>query len=344
MSYQVRLYNQFINNISPTIQVSDGIISYTNTTIGLVGDDYVNYSQGISESLVWQLENFAGPLEPADPLVGQLWFDSNASSMKYYNGVQWIALSSTEDDFTSVPSDIIPSVNGLYNLGSGTFRWANVYANSINLNGTSYSSIGDLISDGSVLLSGSYDVDAAPNLGLVSKEYVLNQIISNNDDYLALAGGDTMIGNFDVFDDTGGLVVTDSRAVSASYISTHYLDKAGDTMIGTLTLEDASVAASQAFVTDRTDWIINNDIISTQSLIANNLTRYRVNTSSDVTITIESSTAEYFQIISVGTGLITIVAGSGVTLTGLGSTGQGTVVSFLYTSVTDAWDAVGDLA
>lgn len=35
------------------------------------------------------LENFSNPTPPRDPLVGQLWYDSNEKTFKFFNGGDW---------------------------------------------------------------------------------------------------------------------------------------------------------------------------------------------------------------------------------------------------------------
>lgn len=69
-------------------------INTVDTSLKLIGKNYPNFGQGIAENFLHLLENFASPFEPANPIQGQLWYDtgsSEATQSKLYvfDGGSW---------------------------------------------------------------------------------------------------------------------------------------------------------------------------------------------------------------------------------------------------------------
>lgn len=62
--------------------IADGTINTTSTSIGLPGRNYAGYGQTLDTNFVHQLENFADSTPPANPLRGQLWYDTNNSTLR----------------------------------------------------------------------------------------------------------------------------------------------------------------------------------------------------------------------------------------------------------------------
>jgi len=52
-------------------------INTVDTSLNLVGRGYPNYGQRVAENFVHLLENFAGANPPANPIEGQLWYDTS---------------------------------------------------------------------------------------------------------------------------------------------------------------------------------------------------------------------------------------------------------------------------
>jgi hypothetical protein len=81
--------------------IADGTINTTSTSLGLPGRNYAGYGQALDENFVYLLENFASPNPPANPLTGQLWFNTNNSTMYICpadgitNQSAWLALTAT---------------------------------------------------------------------------------------------------------------------------------------------------------------------------------------------------------------------------------------------------------
>ena len=57
-----------------------------STTIKLVGKNYAGYGEIQNENFVHLMENFSSANSPANPLSGQIWFDSAAKKLKFYDG------------------------------------------------------------------------------------------------------------------------------------------------------------------------------------------------------------------------------------------------------------------
>ena len=61
--------------------IADGTINTTSTTLGLPGRNYAGYGQTLDTNFVHQLENFADTTPPANPIRGQLWYNTNNSTL-----------------------------------------------------------------------------------------------------------------------------------------------------------------------------------------------------------------------------------------------------------------------
>jgi hypothetical protein len=106
MAYTIDRYN----NVTLTT-VEDGTIDQT-TDLKLVGKNYAGYGEIQNENFVFLLENFAGGNAPPKAISGQIWFDSNNSKLKFYDGSQWRTTGGAEISATA-PSG----------LSTGDFWW-----------------------------------------------------------------------------------------------------------------------------------------------------------------------------------------------------------------------------
>jgi len=61
--------------------IADGTINTTSTSLGLPGRNYAGYGQTLDTNFVHLLENFADTTPPANPLLGQLWFNTNNNTL-----------------------------------------------------------------------------------------------------------------------------------------------------------------------------------------------------------------------------------------------------------------------
>ena len=62
--------------------IADGTINTTSTTLGLPGRNYAGYGQSLDTNFVHVVENFADTTTPANPLRGQLWYDTSDTTLK----------------------------------------------------------------------------------------------------------------------------------------------------------------------------------------------------------------------------------------------------------------------
>ena len=75
------------------IDLTDGIIDTTTTDLTLIGKHYKGCGEPFNENFVKLLENFASTSQPANPMVGQIWFDKQDTRLKVYDGVTFRAAS-----------------------------------------------------------------------------------------------------------------------------------------------------------------------------------------------------------------------------------------------------------
>lgn len=101
MAYTINQYN---GNVLTTI--TDGTINQT-FTVTLIGKNYSGYGAFLDENFIWLMENFANTTAPANPLVGQLWYDSGVKTLKVYDGTNWKNISSSAPGPTPPPTPIV---------------------------------------------------------------------------------------------------------------------------------------------------------------------------------------------------------------------------------------------
>ena len=91
MSYSIPLSN---NNILTTVQ--DGSFTNQYSNVNLVGKNFVGYGQLMNENIKHLLENFANSNPPQNPLIGQLWYDSDKKILKVFGtDKNWLEISYT---------------------------------------------------------------------------------------------------------------------------------------------------------------------------------------------------------------------------------------------------------
>lgn len=77
----------FVNKTDGNIAavVEDGTIN-TETSLKLIGIGYPNYAETVAEDMVSLLENFSNPNPPANPIVGQTWFNNTINQLEVFDG------------------------------------------------------------------------------------------------------------------------------------------------------------------------------------------------------------------------------------------------------------------
>lgn len=104
-----RFQNNNLDNGRFPLQIEDVTVNQTATAIKLLGKNVPNYGRLVAENFVWMLENFAGQSAPANPLTGQLWYETDGTpgvgKLRLWNGNQWVVAGgvSTGNVFPSTP-------------------------------------------------------------------------------------------------------------------------------------------------------------------------------------------------------------------------------------------------
>jgi hypothetical protein len=65
--------------------VQDATINTTATSLTLIGRDYAGYGAFLNENFVHLMEHFAANTAPVRKLTGQIWYDTNVSTLKVWN-------------------------------------------------------------------------------------------------------------------------------------------------------------------------------------------------------------------------------------------------------------------
>jgi hypothetical protein len=181
----------FVNKTDGTaIVVLDGTKDTTSTSITLFGRLVQNYGDQTNENFVHLLENFALSTSPANPIVGQLWYDASVNNIKALNGSVWITVGSSIVGNVTLSGNLFVGPNGfrIQDLGDVTIS-NNVSGGDIsvyaNIAGTNTRTL--YINGGTGLLE--VNANAIANMGVTTKIYVDSEIIraSSNSDVNLLA-------------------------------------------------------------------------------------------------------------------------------------------------------------
>ena len=112
--------------------ILDGTINTSFTSLTLIGRNYANYGQLIANNLVKLVENFAYSSEPANPLAGQLYWNTSDKRLRVYTGTAFKIVSSCTAQ-TSAPTTTV----------AGDLWWDTAYSQLYIYNGTDpYSAAG----------------------------------------------------------------------------------------------------------------------------------------------------------------------------------------------------------
>jgi len=131
--------------------IPDGTINTTSTSIGLPGRNYAGYGQQLDTNFVHTLENFAASTPPSNPLRGQLWFNTNNSTLYVcpadgtISASSWLSLTSTSSGGTTtfgaltvtgnIQCNNLAATNGVSaNLVTTNFITVSANANIANAN------------------------------------------------------------------------------------------------------------------------------------------------------------------------------------------------------------------
>jgi len=124
--------------------IADGQINTTSTSLGLPGRNYAGYGQTLDTNFVHQLENFADSTPPANPLRGQLWYDTNTNTLKVCPSdgetvaSEWLTLASTSSTGTTSFGSVVITGNASSNnfTVTNTLTATDIEAVDISIAGT----------------------------------------------------------------------------------------------------------------------------------------------------------------------------------------------------------------
>ena len=92
--------------------ILDGTVDTSHTSLTLVGRNYSNYGQIMTDNLVALTENFAYDIEPSNPLSGQLWWDTTDKLLKVYTGTYFKIISSATAQNSSTLGAPVTTIAG----------------------------------------------------------------------------------------------------------------------------------------------------------------------------------------------------------------------------------------
>jgi hypothetical protein len=143
-------YSIYLTNGNLLTTLVDGNIDQSTTNLALVGKNSTGYGVFLNDNFVHLLENFANTSQPANPVTGQLWFDTSQNRLKVYDGTSFTVASGTLVG-TTIPSTVtsgefwIDSGNGqlYFNDGTATTLAGPIYSRSQGVSGFNVQTIVD---------------------------------------------------------------------------------------------------------------------------------------------------------------------------------------------------------
>jgi len=119
--------------------IADGTINTTSTSLGLPGRNYAGYGQALDTNFVHVLENFADSTPPANPLRGQLWFNTNDNTLRVCPAdgesvaSEWLILASTSSTGTTTFGSVTVTGNLVANNATFTNNLTAASIDTINI-------------------------------------------------------------------------------------------------------------------------------------------------------------------------------------------------------------------
>lgn len=148
--------------------VSDGTIN-TDSSLTLIGKDYVGYSEHIANDLIRLLESGANNVPAANPLVGQLWYDTTSKNLNVYDGLEFKTLGSLAVNGTQPAAPVTGDM------------WFNSTTKQLGFyDGTQYINIGPVYpaAAGKTGWEGEVVVDTLGQQHTISKLYVNTVVVA----------------------------------------------------------------------------------------------------------------------------------------------------------------------
>jgi hypothetical protein len=182
--------------------IPDGTINTSSTSLALPGRNYAGYGQYVDTNFVWLTQNFANTSPPANPLAGQLWYNTNANLLYVCpadgtaNANAWLALTTTASGGTTT----FGAINVTGNITSNNMTVLNgFFGDSItvaNATVTANASIADAnitTSNIGTILSRVITTGAQATTGNLTGSWTINGSSSGNS--VAITGGNLSVSN-----------------------------------------------------------------------------------------------------------------------------------------------------
>ena len=275
--------------------IPDGTINTTSTSIGLPGRNYAGYGQTLDTNFVHTLENFAASTPPSNPLRGQLWFNTNNSTLyvcpadNTTNAAAWLSLTST-------------SSGGTTTFGAVTVT-GNVASNNLAAtNGVS----ANVVTTNFITVSGNANIG---NASIANANVTTLLTVAN-----ITSGSQTTAGNL-----TGGWTVNGTVTGNALII-----------INGNLAISNSAGANLYGIKTDRYMWA-NGDAISFSGTYSNaNVSAFLPTYFGNVGNTATAATTAF-----IGTTITTGASGNAGTITGNWSLSAGSRLNATYADLAE---------
>ncbi len=127
--------------------------SSTDTSLIFPGRNVTGYGQIIAENFLHLLENFASAVQPVNPVEGQLWYDTENSTLKLFDNVTWTAASGIQKGPSEPPvadSKVgelwVDTTNQQLRIFTGS-RWLLVGPTQSSVDGKRYGPVVEKITD-----------------------------------------------------------------------------------------------------------------------------------------------------------------------------------------------------
>lgn len=140
------------SNGSVLTTIADGTINTSSTSLALPGRNYAGYGSYLDTNFVHALENFANASPPSNPLQGQLWYNTNASTLCVCpadgttTASSWITLAQSGSGGTTTFGTV--NVTGTLTAGnlstSGTVTGANAVVTNISVSANANITTGNI--------------------------------------------------------------------------------------------------------------------------------------------------------------------------------------------------------
>ena len=159
------------------ITILDGTKDTTSTSLTLFGRLAQNYGDQTNENFLHLLENFALTTSPANPIAGQLWYDTGLDNIKAYTGSAWVTVGSNIQGNVALTGNLFVGPNSFQIQDLGNVTITNRTNNGdisfyANVGGTSTRT---LYINGSTGLLEIF-ANATSNFGIPTKVYVDSQL------------------------------------------------------------------------------------------------------------------------------------------------------------------------